>query len=60
MKADQMRANAALCRAFAEASRCPELRKVIMELGAEFEDAAAEVESKRPLVRPSDVPRIRR
>jgi hypothetical protein len=42
-----MRANAALCRAFAEASRWPQLRRCIAELGAAFEDAAAEVDGKR-------------
>jgi len=47
MTAAEMRANAALCRAFAQTAGNSELRKAVTELGAAFEDLAAEIDADR-------------
>lgn len=54
MAAAEMRANAALCRAFAQTPGNPELRKAVLELGAAFEDLAAEIDADCSLVEMAD------
>lgn len=47
MNSNDMRANATLCRAFAEAAKRPALRKAVQELSDAFESAALEFGDER-------------
>jgi hypothetical protein len=47
MNSSDMRANAALCRAFAETAKHPALRKAAQDLSDAFESAALEIGDER-------------